>query len=313
MLRQEILKQLNSKNIVVHQDVDLAGSTTIRIPLIASLFCEISAPDELSHVLRCAHNLQIKSMVIGGGSNVAAVSARFEGLVIRNKYQDIVLIEEERDIVDLQVGSGVVINRLVQYTIERGWQGLEYQMGLPGTLGGALCMNSKWMKPPSAVSDVLVSAQLINQSGDLRTVDRNYFKFAYDYSILQDTHEICTSAVLRFTKTEPEILKKRAQEVLAYRQQTQPSGWTSGCFFRNITKQEQLAAHLDTTSAGALIDRAGLKGQQIGGCKISEKHANFIINTGGGTSADVKALVQLIRDTVKQKFSIELKEEVVFV
>ena len=187
---------------------------------------------------------------------------------------------------------------------ERGFEGLDYHFGLPGTVGGAIYMNSKWTKPLSYYGDNLVSANLVDNRGQVKTVKKSYFKFAYDFSILQKTKELLLDAVFKLKKSKPEIVKQHADFAMDYRKKTQPFGvFTSGCFFKNI----------DGQSAGRLIDQAGLKGKRIGGFQVSEKHANFIINDGSGKPEDLKKLLQLIKTKVKEKFGIKLEEEVIII
>jgi UDP-N-acetylmuramate dehydrogenase len=151
----------------------------------------------------------------------------------------------------------------------------------------------------------------MDSAGVVRTESREYFKFAYDYSYLQETHEVFMEGVFRLEKNDPALLQQWSQEALAYRKQTQPFGVaTGGCFFQNISEEEQKKNHLKTRSVGYLIDQLGLKGHQIGSFVISDKHANFIINTGDGKPEDLAELVRFIKSKVKEKYGVSLKEEV---
>jgi UDP-N-acetylmuramate dehydrogenase len=194
------------------------------------------------------------------------------------------------------------MSSLVRETTDAGYEGFEYQMGLPGTLGGGIVMNSKWTHPKSYIGDNLLSATIINNEGELVKKDSEYFDFSYGYSKLQKTKEVVVSALYKMNKIDPSILKARSAEALQYRKVTQPYGVaTSGCFFKNTGEY----------SAGKLIDEAGLKGTHIGGLYVSDIHANFIVNDGTGTIEDLKKLLTLIKKTVFKKSSIELKEEVI--
>lgn len=172
-------------------------------------------------------------------------------------------------------------------------------------------MNSKWTKPLRYVGDTLVSATLLSKDGAVKTVDRDYFKFAYDYSALQETHEVLIGVTFRLKKSESAELKKRSAEAQEHRKKTQPSGvFTSGCFFQNISELEMKRHNLTTQSAGALIDRAGLKGTRIGQFIVSQMHANFIVHEGNGKAEDLKTLIHLVKQKVKETYNIDLKEEV---
>jgi UDP-N-acetylmuramate dehydrogenase len=173
-------------------------------------------------------------------------------------------------------------------------------------------MNSKWTRPDSYLGDNLISAVLIDTEGNEKHVDQNYFEFSYGSSILQKTKEIFVEGVFRLKKMRKEELLQRAHDAMKYRTDTQPKGqFTSGCFFKNITEQEQKRLGVPTKSAGYLIDKAGLKKTQIGDYYVSEKHANFIMNKGNGTAGDLHRLVDLIKETVQNKYGVELRDEVI--
>jgi UDP-N-acetylmuramate dehydrogenase len=225
-------------------------------------------------------------------------------MVVKNNYSKLELIHEDENKILLLVSSGYSVSRLVNETIEKGWLGFQYHKGLPGTVGGAIYNNSKWTKPLCFFSDNLVEAYLVDENGKEKKVDREYFQFAYDFSILHKTKEILLEAVFKLTKADSGELKKQAQIAFDYRRQTQPQGvFTSGCFFQNISGK----------SAGEMIDKAGLKGFRVGNFQVSKKHANFIINTGDGKAEDLKKLIQIIKNKVKNKFGVELKEEVILI
>jgi UDP-N-acetylmuramate dehydrogenase len=175
-------------------------------------------------------------------------------------------------------------------------------------------MNSKWTKPPIYFGDDLVYAYLVDNQGEIKRVDRDYFEFAYDYSVLQKTKEILLEGVFRLKKDDKKKIQERAAFALDYRKKTQPFGIaSSGCFFRNISDEERVKLNLSTTSAGYLIDQAGLKGHAVGNFYVSPIHANFIVNRGGGKRADLIELVNTIKETVKKKFGVKLEEEVIVI
>lgn len=293
---------------------NIALYITLRTQTIAQYYFEARSREELINAVCAAYELSIPLLIIGGGSNLAIMQSTIDGLVVRNQYHQMKGIAETSDSVDLLVSSGYPVGRLVRDTVSKGYSGFEYQLGLPGTAGGAIFMNSKWTKPISYFGDPLISATLIDQNGTTKEVDRDYFQFAYDFSILQKTKEIIVDAVFRLKKMDPVVLKKRSEEALAYRKQTQPFGVaTSGCFFRNISKEDQNRLNLATTSAGYLIDQTGLKNMKMGEYIVSDKHANFIINTGHGNTEDLMKLTGIIKERVKNKFGVELEEEVVII
>ncbi|MCA9371340.1 UDP-N-acetylmuramate dehydrogenase [Candidatus Woesebacteria bacterium] len=298
----------------VEEHKDLSPFTTLHIASVAEYFVEPATKEQLIASVRAARELDIPYLFMGGGSNMALGRNPLPGLTIRNLYSKKEIVSQSELYTDLFVSSGYPMGRLVKETVELGLSGFEYHLGLPGTLGGAMYMNSKWMHPETYAGDTLIRAWVLDSSSTIKEVDRSYFRFAYDYSILQDTHELFIEGIFRLAKIEVEELRKRSKAALAYRKQTQPFGVsTGGCFFRNISDEEQQNHDLPTKSAGYLIDQSGLKGKQFGHFKISDKHANFVINQGGGTASELTELLSMIKSKVKERFGIDLHEEVVVV
>ena len=279
----------------IEKNKELFSYLSLHTHTKAEYFFDAKTQEDLINIISLCKKHNDPFLVIGGGSNVVMTKSEIPGLVIKNNYRAFTLEKDNVESVELLISSGFIVSIAVQKTIEQGWEGLEYQEGLPGTMGGAIYMNSKWMKPPSFVGDCLIQATLIDQKGNIKKVNRDYFRFGYDYSILQDTKEIFIEGIFKLKKTSSEILKKRAKESSLYRRQTQPVGAaTAGCFFRNIPDNLVKRLHLPTSSSGYLIDKAGLKNLRFGSFIVSDKHANFIINTD---NQEVKPedLLQLIR------------------
>jgi len=309
VLMEEILtKQFGDR---LKKDFDLSPYFTLKMKTKAEFYIEASSVEEWQEIVRFASEHTISLFILGGGSNIAVLQHVISGLVVRNRYMKKEVVQETDNYTDLLISSGYPMGRLVKETTEAGLAGFEHHLGLPGTLGGAIYMNSKWTKPVSYVGDNLIEGTIMDLKGNVRREPREYFAFAYDYSKLQDTHEIFLDGIFRMQKDDRALLTERSQNALAYRKETQPFGVaTGGCFFQNISTEEKEAHNLPTTSAGYLIDHAGLKGKQVGGFVVSDKHANFVINTGNGTPEDLKKMLDLIRSTIKSTYGVELKEEV---
>jgi UDP-N-acetylmuramate--L-alanine ligase/UDP-N-acetylenolpyruvoylglucosamine reductase len=310
--KNDIIEALNH-TITPQTNVDLFPHLSMRIHTKAEQFFVAKSEGELVAAVRYANEKKIPFIMLGGGSNMVFREAIVPGLVIKNMYSAIEVIAQGDGWSDVRIGSGTPMSIAVQKTVEMGLSGLEYHRGLPGTVGGGVTMNSKWTKPVSYVGDSLMSARLMDGKGNIKEVDREYFKFAYDYSILQDTKEIVLSAVFRMKKSDPKELEARSAEAHAYRLKTQPMGIaTCGCFFQNLTDEEQKKINAPTKSAGYLIDQCGLKGYTVGGFSISRVHANFIENDHNATARpeDLRQLVTTVKTQVKEKFGIDLKEEV---
>jgi UDP-N-acetylenolpyruvoylglucosamine reductase len=296
------------------KNFSLKKYNTLRVDSIAQYFIEVRTKEEIIEVLRFAKKNKLSTNIIGGGSNIGFTSKHIKGIIIKNSYIQKKEIEKNDKFSIYQVSSGYPTTKLANEMVDEGYEGLEYHMGLPGTIGGAVYMNSKWTNPLSYIGDLVVNAYLLDSDLKIKKVNRNYFKFAYDYSVLQDTKEILLDIDLKFWKKNPAHIKKISRQCFNFRKSTQPFGLaTSGCFFRNITDKEKNAHSLPTNSAGYLIDKSGLKGTKVGDFVVSDKHANFVINTGNGTPEDLKKIVKIIKDRVYNKFKINLREEVEFI
>lgn len=288
----------------LRENVDMSVYATLKVGGPAEFYMEVSTEEEMIHAIQVAHELQIPYYVFGGISNVVIGESGLKGLVIRNMVSFKEIIEETDEYVILRVGSGYNMSRLAKETAAEGWSGLEYHLGLPGTVGGGVAVNSGWYahKPDKYVGDPLVRGLLVTADGSTKIVVHDYFKFAYDYSVLKDTHEVLVWIEFKLLKADSVELLQHGQDALTHRKNTQPFGVpTSGCFFQNV----------DGISAGKIIDEAGLKGYTIGGAQVSMKHANFIENTGSATAHDIAELVAYVKNKVKEHSGIELEEEII--
>ena len=214
------------------------------------------------------------------------------GLVIRPRGVGINLVG--RDLV--RADAAVTINGLVRWTITRGCGGLEAWAGTPGTVGGAIYGNAHWRA--ANIGDLVESVRLASPDGTLRQVPADRLEFAYDTSRLQRTGEVVLWAAFRVRPgCAPEALRAVARESLAFRKRTQPlASPSAGCIFQNPQPGRDVVPDGIPPSAGALVDRAGLKDQRVGGARVSPTHGNFIVNDGSATAADIAALADRCRD-----------------
>lgn len=302
-------------------DEPMSAHTTFKIGGPAQYYLDVATIDDLVKAVAAAKKLNLSVFIFGGGSNVIVADSGIRGLVIKNNCRRFEMASMTGKIKNRQLNvdralvyaeSGVIMNQLVRFTIDQGLSGLEYQLGLPGTVGGAVYMNSNFPKKDAYVGDSLYRAKLLAKDGTIHEVDNSYFHFAYDKSILQETGEILLSAVFKLDKEDKKLLWERGTEALKYRDSTQPKGASAGCTFRNISIVDAMAIPTPQriTSAGYLIDKAGLKGKRIGDAMISTMHANFILNMGQARAQDVLTLVELIKSEVNKKFRAPLHLEV---
>lgn len=286
-------------------DVPLAPLTTFKVGGPAEFLADISSEAELRALVREASDAGIPVTPLGGGSNVLVADEGIRGVVVRLRLTDIERVDRET----VRAGAGVTINGLVRWTIGRGLAGLEAWAGTPGTVGGAIRGNAHWGGQDIATR--VRSVTLAARDGSIVDVPGDQMGFAYDRSRIIDTGEIVVAASFAVAEGNVEELRARARASLHYRKQTQPLAMPSaGCIFQNPSPDDAVPAGIPR-SAGALIDRAGLKGLRIGGARISERHANFIVNDGGATADDIRQLIERARDEVRRRFGVELRDEVV--
>jgi len=302
--------------IKIEENKDISNFLTIHTAIVARYYAEARSREDWQEIVKEAKKRNLPLLVLGGGSNMVITQNPVAALVVKNLYFKKEVIFENEEKVELLVSSGYPTNRLVQETIEAGCEGLEYHKGLPGTIGGAVFMNSKWTRPLRYVGDYLKEATLLYSNGNFKKVDHDYFDFRYDFSVLQKTREIIVDLIFSFAKTDPETLEKRAEEAASYRLKTQPKGVsTCGCFFRNIAESDRTRLNLPTRSVGYILDKLKLKGLTVGDFTVSDMHANFIVNRGNkkGKIEDLKKLLEIIKKKVKDEYDLELEEEVVIV
>lgn len=298
----------------IEKNKDLYPFLTLKTHVTAEFFVDAKTRDDLIEAKNYSLERGLPFFILGGGSNLAIVKGKISGLVVRNSYKDLKVLSVDDEKATIMVSSGYPVALLVAQTISRGYDGFVYHQGLPGTVGGAVYMNSKWTKPPVYFGDDLEYAYLLDKNGKVKKVGREYFDFAYDYSKLQETKEIVLEAVFVLKKEDPEKLREKAAWALDYRKKTQPFGIaSSGCFFKNISVKDKERLGLPTTSAGYLIDKSGLKGFSLGAFYVSPIHANFIVNKKEGKRSDLVKLMGLIKRKVKDKFGIQLEEEVIVI
>lgn len=305
----------------IRQNEPMSLHTTFKIGGPGEYYIDVDKGEELEKAVKIAYALSLPFFVLGGGSNIVVSDGGIKGLVVKNNCRRFEVASMTGRVRDKKIAvnnalvyaeGGVIMSQLVRFTIEQGLSGLEYQLGLPGTVGGAIYMNSNFPKKGAYVGDCVYKAILLTKEGKRKEVDKSYFRFSYDKSVLQDTGEIVLSIIFKFTPMDKKVLWEKGMEALTYRSETQPKGASAGCTFRNISIVEavRIPTPENVTSAGYLIDKAGLKGKRVGDAMISDVHANFILNMGNAKAEDVIALVSLIKQEVYRKFGVRLSLEV---
>jgi len=293
----------------VHQDAPLSALTTFKVGGPADVLLDARSSDDIVAALTLAHAQGVPVTLIGGGSNLLVGDRGVRGLVIRARSTTIAPVGDRL----VRADAGVTLNGLVRWTINRGDAGLEAWAGTPGTVGGAIFGNAHWRRQD--IGDLVESVRLARRDGTLLQAPADRLEFAYDHSRLKRTGEVLLWAAFRVVPgADPAALRDVARQSLAFRKRTQPLALPSaGCIFMNPDPARDRLPEDVPPSAGALIDRAGLKGVAVGGARVSPVHANFIVNEGGATAADIKTLIERCREAVRNRFGITLRDEIMCV
>jgi UDP-N-acetylmuramate dehydrogenase len=285
----------------------LAPLTTFRVGGPADWLIETRSSSEIETALAMARAASMPVTILGGGSNVLVADAGVRGLVIRPRGGDVQAIDEGQ----IRADAAVTINGLVRWTINHGCAGLEAWAGTPGTVGGAIFGNAHF--GGRLIGDLVTAVRLVTSDGSRADVPATAMAFGYDRSRLQSSGEVLLSAVFRVSAGEPAALRAMARQSLAFRKRTQPLETPSaGCVFQNPERGRDVVPDGMPWSAGALVDRAGLKGAEAGGARVSPTHGNFIVNEGAATAAAIRALIERCKRDVHDRFGVALREEIVY-
>lgn len=286
----------------LRRDEPMAGYTSFGIGGPADALLEIREVDDLCAAARWAASRGVPCRVIGAGSNLLVADDGVAGLVIVNHCDAIRIIESE-DTATVQVEAGKAITALARELARAGWAGLEWAVGLPGTVGGAIVGNAG--ARARSMADCIIRVQILDEHGEHAWVSAAELGFRYRSSSLKQSGRglrIVLAAEMAFQRGDPAQIEAAVREIVRTRKLSQPLQQRSaGSVFKNPASDY----------AGRMIEAVGLKGQRIGDAQVSPKHANFIVNLGAATSGDVLDLIGLIRDRVRERFHQELELEIV--
>lgn len=305
----------------MQSNVPLAPFTTWKIGGKAKYFTAASSSEELKQALDFAKNRKIKFFILGGGSNLLVSDDGFKGLVIKLAINHIKVKGQI-----IAAGGGAMMSRVAVIAHQNRLSGLEWAVGLPGTVGGAVFGNSNSFGGSAGQS--LRKAKLMTLSGKTKSVNKDYFHFGYDYSKLLRTSEILVEAefkLQRISEQKNEIMKSKISDNAAQRYTSQPLGEAcAGSVFKAIEPTAKTLSLIrakcpciniplrdNLISAGFVIDKClNLKGFVLHKMKISEKHANFFINQGGSSAKNAKKLIDYVKKECNNKLGIKLQEEI---
>ena len=295
-----IIKDIKKMNVgKVIENAIMKDYTTYKVG--GKVICIVLPEDEYSLIklLNYIKSNKIKYKIIGNGSNVIFNDEGYNGVIIKLDNFDYLNIINNKII----VGAGYKLNKLALRVSRLGLTGMEFATGIPGTVGGAVYMNAGAYK--TDMGYILTSIKVITPNLEIKTLYNKDLDFHYRTSFLQKNKDhICIEATLSLMKGNSEEIMELIEERKKRRIETQPLEYPSaGSVFRNP----------EGDFAGRLIEEIGYKGKSIGDAKVSEKHANFIINNGKATGEDIKKLIIEIQEKIKEKYNIELKVEQEFV
>lgn len=291
----------------VRECVPLGPLTTFGVGGPADWLVEPRSIEAFQAVLRLADEAGVPVTLLGGGSNVLVSDNGVRGIVVRPRLTGITQPSPDR----ARAEAGVTINGLVRWLIGRGLAGLEAWAGTPGTIGGAIHGNAHY--GGRNISDHVIEVGLWTPREGIIIVPASEMGFGYDSSRLFRTREVVVWADLSVARGNPDHLRATARASLAHRKRTQPLHLPSaGCVFQNPDPSRDHVPDGIPWSAGALVDRAGLKGAMEGGAAISTVHANFIVAGTSATARDIRALIERAREAVRQQFGVELRDEIVY-
>ncbi len=280
---------------IVKTDYPLASCTWLKMGGPATYMIEPRTVEELRDVvLRCREN-EVPMYVMGSGANLLIDDSGINGAVIRMGGEQLSHVSIDNGVLD--IGAAADMGKLVLRTVREGLAGLEGLTGIPGTVGGCVKMNAGGAF--GDIGNAVQSVDVMTENGEVFTRHRADLAFAYRSTNINA--KFILSAKFKLSEDDPHSILSQVKQIWIYKKNTQPLGHNNaGCIFKNPRGM----------SAGALIDKAGLKGTRVGGAYVSEKHANFILADPGAKASDVLKLINVIRETIYKKNQVYLELEI---
>lgn len=293
MILEEIQKIVSKDKIFTNEP--MSKHTSFKIGGPAEIFVKINNVEELKLIIKISKQAEVPITVVGNGSNLLVSDDGVRGIVLKIEFDKIEIEESGK----LKVGSGVKLAFLAQKCLKEKLEGVEFASGIPGTIGGAIRMNAG--AHGSEMKDIVKKITCMTRDGKIQVISNEEAKFEYRNSIFSQNDYIILEAEIQLRKGNPEEIRSKMDEYATYRKEKQPIEYPSaGSTFKRGN---------DFITA-KLIDECGLKGYQIGGAQVSEKHAGFIINKGNATAEDVKQLMKYVEEQVYNKFGKKIEPEI---
>lgn len=293
-----LTEKIAKENILI--DEPMKNHTSFKIGGNADFFVKVNNEDEVKFVLDLCNKNNIPLTVVGNGSNLLVSDNGIRGIVLKVNIDKVIIEKNDNKNIIATVGCGVPLAKLAYQFLNESLSGFEFASGIPGTIGGAVRMNAGAYG--SEFKDIVVETKCMDYDGNIVVLNNEQQKFEYRKSIFKDEKYIILETKLQLKEVENNsVIKEKMDEYKKSRLEKQPIEFPSaGSTFKRGN---------DFITA-KLIDECGLKGYSVGGAKVSEKHAGFVINTGNATSKDVLELIQIIKEEVLKKFGKEIELEV---
>lgn len=276
----------------------MAGHTTFRIGGPADCFVQLENKEQLIQVQRYLRQVGMPFFILGNGSNLLVSDKGYRGIVLQIG-QRMSRITVAGNIITAQAGAPM--SQIARAALEHGLTGLEFASGIPGTIGGGVVMNAGAYD--GELSGIVTQVNVVNGEGEYMELENESMEFGYRTSIIRNNSFTVTDVIMKLEKGDREQIKAKMEDLAARRREKQPLEYPSaGSTFKRPRGN----------FAGKLIMDAGLRGFQIGGAKVSEKHCGFIINTGNATAEDVRDVISEVQERVKHMFHVDLEPEILF-
>lgn len=282
----------------IHLQEPMAGHTTFRIGGPADCFVQLENKEQMIQVQRYLRQVGMPFFILGNGSNLLVSDKGYRGIVLQIG-QRMSRITVAGSIITAQAGASM--SQIARAALEHGLTGLEFASGIPGTIGGGVVMNAGAYD--GELSGIVTQVNVVNGEGEYMELENESMEFGYRTSIIRNNSFTVTEVIMKLEKGDREQIKAKMEDLAAKRREKQPLEYPSaGSTFKRPRGN----------FAGKLIMDAGLRGFQIGGAKVSEKHCGFIINTGNATAEDVRDVISEVQERVKEMFHVDLEPEILF-
>jgi len=282
---------------------ELAEFTSFKTGGSAKYFVTALSVEDISKAMKVAAKLSLPYFFLGGGSNILVSDDGYDGLIIKIDIRGLKLLNNG----EIECGAGEKLQALVDFSVENFLTGLEFASGIWGNVGGAIYGNAGAFG--GEIGSLVTELTLVDSEGRIKTVGPEYCRFGYRDSYMKTSGEAIVKARFQLKQGDANQIRQKIDEINAARRDRLPtSGYSAGCFFKNIPDPKRQYGKIP---AGRLLEEVGAKQLAVGDARVFEGHANFIINAGRATSKDIRALADMLKKKVFDKFGIMLEEEVI--